>query len=610
MKEVIGVSYTSQLSTYNKFRIKLRIPNYFGYVKDVKAHFNRLGEKPGQYGICILKFSKDESTDKESVFIGSREFQNVGYMTFYIELTINDNLKRIVRDPISYNPVFANTDNMPFFEMFVYNGNASVPKGYAGGIMYQAFIDTFYREGAETDPEWINGEPKWRPDDDGVYRNDRHFRGNIKGLIKKLPYIATLGTTILYITPVFDSPSQNGYDIRDYKKVKPIFGTWNDLKELRKKCNRLGIMLVGDCVFNHCSRENPLFVTKPDIFDWDVKYEVPKTWWGYEHLVEFNKSHPGYFEELKEWLLLYAEYFDGIRLDVADSLPDYVLEFIHKYFLGYILGEVWKNGVKGDFRGFFFGNELHAQMNYLFPNAIYRYIRYGNHRYFKKTVLYDVYYLYPRLFMDVCPIFLTSHDIPRMPNILVGDYMKEDPMFENIWDMEKHGDWFDGDIFNTLRFRLWEYEHDHDFDIALAKRLMRLALFMSYTLPGIPVIYAGDEMFMTGYKDPNNRKPLPWHNIDKETYNYYVRIGRFRAKYNRIFAHGEFDILESTRNLLVYRRDNMIFIVNRSNEEIDISEYHNLRSVVFDTEGNGQSINHASSGVYLKPKCAVALLGE
>ena len=136
VKQVIDVTYTSQISTYNKFRIKLRIPNYFGYVKDVRARFNRLGEKPGQYGTCNLNFSKEESTDKESVFIGSREFKNVGYMTFYVELTINDTPKRIVRDPISYNPVFAKEDNMPFFEMFVYHGNASVPEGYAGGIMY------------------------------------------------------------------------------------------------------------------------------------------------------------------------------------------------------------------------------------------------------------------------------------------------------------------------------------------------------------------------------------------------------------------------------------------------------------------------------------------
>lgn len=610
MEHIISVKYTTQFTTKEHFDIKLRIPNYFGYVKEVKALFNRHGQMPGEYGECALEYSKKESDDKESVFVGKRKFSEVGYVTFFISLKLNDREMQIKLDPVTLSPVFATEENMPFFEMFIYNHDKKPPDGIAGGIVYELYWDTFYPTNGITKEnyELWHSEVKWKPDLDGEYRNDKRFGGTIKGATKKIPYIASLGVTLLYVTPPFDSPSQNGYDIRDYFKIHPELGTWEDMDEFVKTAHKYGIKVVCDCVFNHCSIENPLFANRPEIFDWKVEYIVPKTWWGYKHLVEFNKSHPGYFEMLKEILIFYAKHFDGIRLDVADNLPDFVLEFIYEYFVGYIMGEVWKNAVKGDFRNFLVGGKLHAVMNYVYPNAIYRYIAGGGYHNFKKTIYNDVYCLYPGMFLDVSPIFMTSHDIPRMPNMLCGQFMKVDPIFENYWSMERDSKWYDGEDFNTYRFREWEHIHDRDFDLLRAKRLMKLAIFMQYTLKGMPVIYAGDELFMTGYKDPENRKPLPWDNGDFDVFWYYVAIGKFRLSYrDDIFAHGDFEFIDGSDDFTVYRREKMRFIVNISDKEIDVSKYCKNGKIAFETD-EGASLIKRSRRHIIMPESAVAII--
>ncbi len=592
MEHEIKVFYTTQVGIKEPMKIELRIPNYCGFVNSAKAVFNRYGEKPGQAGECILSYDVEKSNNETSTFVGTREFDQVGYVTFYIEIYVNEVPKAIKIDPISLEPTFATmSDNMPFFEMSVFHRNIQAPDGIAGGIMYQIFLDTFYSEEKSNLVEWSRF-PKWEPDPDGEYRNDYFYGGDIKGIIHKVHYLQSLGVTILYLTPVFESPSQHRYDISNYEAIDKRLGTWEDLKHLKEALNNVGIKLILDCVFNHSSNENPLVETVPEIYDWEEKYTRAKTWSGFANMYEFNKSHPDYYVRLGQWLDKYYDYCDGIRLDLAELLPDEVLTFIKSHFASkYVLGEVWPNAVKGANRGFLLGFELDAVMNYQYPNAIYRYLRYGNYRYFRRIVVNEVYNLYPRPLLDICPIFLSSHDIPRIPNILVGEFMKEDPMFSNIWDMEKNSEWFDGCNFKTYRFRKWEFEHDERFDKDLAFKLQKLAVFMQYTLPGMPSVFAGDEMGVSGYKDPFNRKPMPWHSMDGRVYSYYAQMGKFRGKYANVFAHGDLEIFKIDKHICVYRRENMIFVVNRTAEPRKVGDYVNGKTIVYNAY-NGERVEY------------------
>ena len=84
--------------------------------------------------------------------------------------------------------------------------------------------------------------------------------GDINGIIEKLDYIRALGCNALWINPCFDSPFKDaGYDVRDYKKVAPRYGTNQDLYRLFGEAHKKGIRVLLDLVPGHTSEEHPWF---------------------------------------------------------------------------------------------------------------------------------------------------------------------------------------------------------------------------------------------------------------------------------------------------------------------------------------------------------------
>lgn len=107
--------------------------------------------------------------------------------------------------------------------------------GFKGSVIYQIYPKSFYDS---------NG--------DGI--------GDIQGIIEKLGYIKSLGVDYIWSTPFFASPLQdNGYDVEDYKRVNPVFGTMADVEELIAKAKERGIGLMFDMVFNHTSTQHEWF---------------------------------------------------------------------------------------------------------------------------------------------------------------------------------------------------------------------------------------------------------------------------------------------------------------------------------------------------------------
>ncbi|MFV0558620.1 MAG: alpha,alpha-phosphotrehalase [Enterococcus sp.] len=84
--------------------------------------------------------------------------------------------------------------------------------------------------------------------------------GDLRGIIQKLPYLAELGVDMLWLNPIFPSPQKdNGYDIKDYCQIDPLFGTMAEFEELVKKAQDYQITLMLDMVLNHVSIEHPWF---------------------------------------------------------------------------------------------------------------------------------------------------------------------------------------------------------------------------------------------------------------------------------------------------------------------------------------------------------------
>lgn len=85
--------------------------------------------------------------------------------------------------------------------------------------------------------------------------------GDLRGVIRRLDYLATLGIDVLWLSPIYASPQDdNGYDISDYQDIDPTFGTLADFDDLVAQAHARGIRIVMDLVVNHTSDEHPWFV--------------------------------------------------------------------------------------------------------------------------------------------------------------------------------------------------------------------------------------------------------------------------------------------------------------------------------------------------------------
>lgn len=95
--------------------------------------------------------------------------------------------------------------------------------------------------------------------------------GDLRGIIDKIDYIKKLNVDMIWFNPFFVSPqNDNGYDIADYYKIDPRFGTMEDFEELQKKLNDIGVGVMLDMVLNHCSTEHEWF---KKALDGDEKYQ-------------------------------------------------------------------------------------------------------------------------------------------------------------------------------------------------------------------------------------------------------------------------------------------------------------------------------------------------
>lgn len=206
--------------------------------------------------------------------------------------------------------------------------------------------------------------------------------GDIQGIISELPYLSELGIDIIWLSPVYQSSmDDNGYDISEYYKINPMFGTLDDFKELLDKAHKLGIKIVMDLVINHTSDEHIWFKEAlkgkdnpyRDYFIWrdPVEGSVPnklesaftgsawefdsKSEQYYFHLFskkqpDLNWSNPKLRKELYDMINWWLDLgIDGFRLDVIDLIGkdiDQEITYNGPHLYKY-LEEMYENCFKG-----------------------------------------------------------------------------------------------------------------------------------------------------------------------------------------------------------------------------------------------------------------------
>ena len=353
------------------------------------------------------------------------------------------------------------------------------PDWSSGQVYYQLFPERFKNGDPSLTPE---GADAWG----SVPTRENFMGGDLRGIREKLPYISALGATCLYLTPVFEAPSNHKYDTVDYYRIDPHFGTEEDLRALISDAHALGIRVLLDGVFNHCGYYWPPFqdVVKngeaSKYRDWFFINAYPVTHetrtydcvGHYKWMPKLNLANPElrrYFIEVgKHWLQAVGA--DGWRLDVADEVPAvFWEEFSREMKLAkpdcLLLGETW-----GDAWRLVSPGRLDSAMNYLFRDAARDWLalsKLGASGFADRANRLLSLYPYEVSLRMYDP--LDSHDTPRFLTFCGGD-------------IEKY----------------------------------RLAVALQMCFPGCPAVYYGDELGMEGENDPDCRRAMDWEAAEKE----------------------------------------------------------------------------------------------
>ena len=334
-------------------------------------------------------------------------------------------------------------------------------------------------------------EPKWGGNVIWYQIMPTRFNKNLRGVIDKLDYLKELGINGLYLNPIYYAHSYHKYDVIDYMQVDPELGTEKDFKELCDKAHDLGMKVMLDISFTHCSDENEMFkdaIEKRKQSEYWPMFKIEEDKQGHLRYEMFGmiRSMPKFETEnfktadyfinkvVKKWMELGV---DAWRLDVANEISDGMLlrlnNYIHNYKEEtYIVGEIWHNATE-----WISNNALDGVTNYAVSRAILAFVCDPNHDIWKyRSSIDELMHAYTLKQLKSSMPLLDSHDTPRIRNICQND-----------------------------------------------KDKVKLCLLLLLTFYGTPSIYYGTERYMEGGSDPDNRRPTNWQE-PKESYEdiYYM----------------------------------------------------------------------------------------
>jgi maltose alpha-D-glucosyltransferase / alpha-amylase len=397
----------------------------------------------------------------------------------------------------------------------------------------------------ESDPLWFKRAVFYEIHIRGFFDSDDNGFGDLRGIQEKLDYLQWLGIDCIWLLPMYESPLRDGgYDIADFYKVHPDYGTVEDFRNLVDAAHRRGLRVIADLVVNHTSSDHPWFQssrTDPDgpYGDWYVWSNTDQGWsearvifvdsepsnWTWDpvrgqyywhrffhHQPDLNYDNPEVQEAMLGVLRFWLDLgIDGFRLDAVpylyerDGTNGENLSETHEY-LKRLRAEVdsrypdrvllaeanqWPEDVVA-----YFGNGDECQMAFHFP-------------------------VMPRMFMslrreDAVPVYEILDRTPLLPdNCQWGLFLRnhDELTLEMVTDEER--DYMYEEYAKDPRMKL---------NLGIRRRLaplldagrdeIELMHAILFSLPGSPVLYYGDEIGMgdnvyLGDRD-GVRTPMQW----------------------------------------------------------------------------------------------------
>jgi glycosidase len=430
-------------------------------------------------------------------------------------------------------------------------------------VVYLIMTDRF------ADGDRANNNPKNAPESANNRQNPRAWHGgDFQGVIDKLPYLKELGVTAIWLTPWYDNPNEanecdkpwcpytnyHGYHAIDYYGVEDHFGTMADLQRMVREAHRQGIKVIQDQVANHVGVQHAWAKNAP-LDNWFSQFsqnsfnnsvllspnasasernDLLQGWFN-EFLPDLNQNEPEVaryeIQNALWWIAMTG--IDGVRQDTIQYMPrpfirDWSLAIKKQYPKFYLVGEVF---------------ERDSAQTAFFQGG--------------KTGWDGVDTNLPSVF-DF-KLWETSQEVftGKKPARALRDVLKYDGLYPNVNNVTTLTNNHDTDRFMSLP------------GATLEGAMLHTAFILSTR--GIPQLYYGEEIAMTGGHDPDNRRDFAggWR---EDKINKFTRSGRtadeqkmFEWTQKRIKLRRENEIVRNGKTVDLFY-DNDAYVFARTNE--------------------------------------------
>jgi alpha-glucosidase len=387
------------------------------------------------------------------------------------------------------------------------------PAWHLSSVVYEIFPDRFAATGAGGEPpDWAVSRA-WheRPNGHSPETPFEWFGGDLPGVEAHLDHIESLGANVIYLTPIFPAGSTHRYDATTFDHVDPLLGGDEALVSLTRAAHARGLRVISDLTTNHTGDKHEWFTRGERelyLFDESGDYEA---WWGIKSLPKLNWLSPELRARMqavtKKWLQP-PYVLDGWRVDVANMSGRTGATDVNRDVAPTLRSVLNDDSLlvaehfhdfRPDFRGW------HGVMNYAgFSRPVWTWLR-GD---------FEV------------PYFGLPVTMPRLSGEASVASMRA--FRAGVpWDFSLHS-WAILDSHDTARFRT----------VAGSEERQLVGVGLQMTLPGVPMLFAGDELGLEGEWGEDARRTMPWGSPLPPLLDEYRRLIRLRRTHDALARGG------------------------------------------------------------------------
>jgi alpha-glucosidase len=382
---------------------------------------------------------------------------------------------------------------------FVIGTDRGGPEWHLGSVVYQIFPDRYASSGAAYDvPEWaVRKDWDAIPTPHGHGTQYEWYGGDLPGIAERLDHIESLGANVVYLTPIFPAGTVHRYDATTFDHVDPLLGGDEGLVTLTASAHGRGMRVLGDLTLNHIGSGHEWFLTAladPNAPERDFFYfddSLPNgyaSWMGVPHLPKLDHRSAELRRRLTRVLARWLQApfdLDGWRIDVANMTGRYRDIDVN--------GEVarWARRTVEDTRadGVIVAEHMHDARRDLAPGQWQGTMNYSGFlapvwSWLRQGELEDQFY-------DLVAAQRAGTDaVAGMAAFRTG----------LPWPAVLHS-WTPLSSHDTPRFATVVPSRDH--------RVVGIGMQM--TTPGVPMLFAGDEIGLEGQWGEDGRRTIPWN---------------------------------------------------------------------------------------------------